>query len=62
MEAIRVDQGYKPNLTIKRLRILLKTFSAYSTTAEQLPPETLIPVSLFTLPKLFKKILGLQEG
>ena len=61
IEVIKQDQGDKPNSTIKRLRPLLKSFMSYSTTSDTLPPPTLIPVCLFTLPKLFKSLLGLAE-
>ena len=59
IEHIKQDQGHKPNITVKKLRPLLKAFMEYSTTADQLPPPTLIPVCLFVLPKLFKKLLQL---
>jgi hypothetical protein len=62
IEAIRADDGSKPNATLKRLRPLMKAFNAYSTTTEQLPPQTLIPICLFALPKLFKILLQLEEG
>ena len=61
IDSIKADEGNNPNSTIKKLRPLLKSFMAYSTTTDTLPPPTLIPVCLFTLPKLFKAILRLQE-
>ena len=44
------------------MRPVLKAFMSYSTTAETLPPETLIPVCLFSLPSLFKNLLQINQG
>ena len=62
IESVKNDNGTKLNTSIKRLRLILKAFNDYSTTAEKLPPPTLIPICLFSLPKLFKKLLSLEEG
>lgn len=56
IETVKQDQGSKPNASLKRLRPLLKAFLQYSTTADTLPPPTLIPVALFAVPSLLKTL------
>jgi hypothetical protein len=62
IERVKKDEGLKPSASIKRLRPILKAFGSYSTTSETLPPQTLIPVCLFSLPRLFRTLLDITEG
>lgn len=61
IEILKKDKFQHPNATIKHLRVVLKTFATYSTTADTLPPPTLIPVCLFSIPNLFLKLLNFNE-
>lgn len=60
IERVKKDEGLKAAASVKRLRPLLKAFGSYSTTSETLPPQTLIPVCLFSLPPLFRSLLHTQ--
>ena len=62
IEALRLDDCSKPNITLRRLRAVAKAFGKYSTTSETLPPTTLIPFCLFTVPNTLHKLLGLTPG
>lgn len=59
IESLKHTNPQRPAHTLKKLRVVLKAFNAYSTTADHLPPPTLIPVCLFLLPNLFKELVGL---
>jgi hypothetical protein len=61
IEAVRSDDGRKPKASVKRLKVILKAFANYSTSSEILPPTTLIPVCLFSVPNLIRIIMGLEE-
>jgi hypothetical protein len=61
IEAVRSDDGHKPKASVKRLKVVLKVFANYSTNSETLPPTTLIPVCLFSVPDLIRTIMGLGE-
>ena len=61
IEAVRSDDGRKPKASVKRLKVVLKVFANYSTNSETLPPTTLIPVCLFSVPDLIRTIMGLGE-
>lgn len=61
IELVKKDDCQNFNASIKRLRLVLKSFASYSKDSDTLPPATLIPVCLFSVPDLFKKLLGLED-
>lgn len=62
LETLREDNCSSHALTLKRLRTVLKIFASYSTTADSLPPPTLIPICLFSVPNIFLKLLNFDEN
>ena len=61
IELVKQDDCRHFNASVKRLRVVLKSFATYSKDSDTLPPATLIPVCLFSVPDLFRKLLGLSE-
>jgi hypothetical protein len=59
IELVKTDDCQHFNASVKRLRLVLKSFASYSKDSETLPPATLIPVCLFSVPDIFKKLLEL---
>jgi hypothetical protein len=62
IELVKTDDCHHYNSSLKRLRVVLKVFASYSKESEVLPPETLIPVCLFAVPEILRKLLGFNEG
>jgi hypothetical protein len=59
IELVKTDDCQHFSASLKRLRIVLKSFASYSKESETLPPPTLIPVCLFSIPDILKKLIGL---
>lgn len=61
IELVKNDDCHHYNSSVKRLRIVLKSFLDYSKESEVLPPQTLIPVCLFAVPDILRKLFGFAE-
>jgi hypothetical protein len=61
IELVKQDDCRHFNASVKRLRVVLKLFATYSKDSNTLPPATLIPVCLFSVPDIFRNLLGLSE-